>query len=89
MLNVLWDVFLQPQIDMVRDSIHEQVDIIKDRVNLRLDDFFDDTGLRRDYKFTQVNIRNISTPGFEFLSLGDMTIEYIAIARGRPFRQTS
>ena len=45
--------------------------------------------MRRDYKFTLVNIRNVSTVGFEFLSLGEMHVEYVALARGRSFRQTS
>lgn len=136
-LNLLWDSFLQPQIDRVRDSINSvvndanlkvngqlaevvdavneviadanqkvnsqvdevvdavnevvadanakinsQVDRITDRVNLVLKDLYSMWGLPNVYSLAVVQTRNLTATGFEWLSLGNMTIHWVAVGEG-------
>jgi hypothetical protein len=91
-LNVLWDAFLQPQIDRVRDSINsvvsdanakinDQLKQIQDAVNLRLQDLYTMWGIPTSMALTVAQIRNPTDNGFEFLSLGKMTIYWIATGK--------
>ena len=69
-LNVLWDVFIQKQIDNVRDA-----------VNLRLNDLYAMWGIPTNMAVTPLHIRNASDTGFEFQSFGQVTCYWIAIGR--------
>lgn len=113
-LNVLWDSFLQPQIDKVRDSINSvvadtnkkvndqidrvtdgvnavitdlnskinsQIDEVTDRVNLILGDLYAMWGLPFELAMAPVHIRNVTDNGFEWLSLGEQTIHWIAVGK--------
>lgn len=93
-LNVLYDAFVQPQIDKVRDSIHqhitaaftgvqEQIDAVRDAINERLSDLMTMWGVPygtdQATALTVPMLRNVSDSGFEFLSLGNMDVWFTAV----------
>lgn len=133
-LNVLWDSFVQPQIDevekeientvddinnevnklrqsidnQVNDTVKEiemgvdnrlnditdatnnaisknysnmqdQIDQVQARVNNRLDDLYEMWGIPDNVAIAPVHVRNVDKNGFEWLSLGDMKIQWIAV----------
>jgi len=69
-LNVLWDSFLQPQIDRVQDA-----------VNLRLEDLYNTWGLPTNVVPTPLHVRNVTSSGFEFQSYGNTTVYWIAVGQ--------
>jgi len=69
-LNILWDTFVQTQIDKVRDA-----------VNLRLYDLYEMWGFPTNMVPTPLHIRNISDSGFEFQSYGNTTTFWFAIGK--------
>lgn len=89
-LNVLWDSFIQPQIDRVKDSIDgvvnnvasglkTQIDHVTEAMNHRLGDLYTMWGLPYTLNLSTVMLRNVNSTGFEWLSLGNMDIWFQAI----------
>lgn len=89
-LNVLWDSFVQTQIDRVADSINGvisdvnakftgQLAAIQDAVNLRLNDLYTMWGLPTNVVPTPLHVRNATDTGFEFQSYGNTTAYWLAI----------
>jgi hypothetical protein len=66
-------------IDTINSRIPEQTDYIRDRINERLNDLYAMWGLPEKVALTVAHIRNITSAGFEFLSLGETTIHWIAV----------
>lgn len=64
----LWNILIQPQLDKVQDSM-----------NLRLQDLYQMWGLPLGTALSSVMTRNSDDSGFEWLSLGEMTIQFQAI----------
>lgn len=69
-LNLIWDSFIQKQIDNVRDA-----------VNLRINDLYQMWGLPTNMVPTPLHIRNVSDTGFEFQSYGNTTAYWFAIGK--------
>lgn len=67
-LNVLWDGFVQKQIDRVQTAL-----------NKRIQDLYQMWGLPQNLSMSTVMLRNITPAGFEFLSLGNMDVYFTAI----------
>jgi ElaB/YqjD/DUF883 family membrane-anchored ribosome-binding protein len=71
--------------EMIADAnakINSQVDRITERVNLVLKDLYSMWGLPNVYSLAVVQTRNLTATGFEWLSLGNMTIHWIAVGEG-------
>jgi len=90
----VFDVIVGDQIDYVQDKLNEvirdfndkvnaQVDKITSRVNQVLKDLYDMWGIPKDKALTPVHIRNVTSTGFEFLSLGKTKIYWLAIGKRR------
>lgn len=62
-------------------KINSQLSKIQDRVNNRIKDLYDMWGIPYDTAITPVHIRNVTSAGFEWLSLGDMKIYWVAVGR--------
>jgi hypothetical protein len=67
-LNVLWDSFIQKQIDRAQTAL-----------NKRITDLFQMWGLPHEIALASVMLKNINSTGFEFLSLGNMDVYFTAI----------
>lgn len=67
-------------INSINDKIpDEQMNYVRDRVNARLNDLYAMWGVPESIALTPAHVRNITSVGFEFLSLGKTTIHWIAI----------
>jgi len=64
-------------------KVNRQVDRITDRVNMVLRDLYRMWGIPEGTAIQPVHIRNVNEKGFEFLSLGDMKVRWIAIGERR------
>lgn len=71
-LNVLWDSFIQPQIDHVTDAVNER---LKDLLTMWGIPYTEDEAIA----LTVPMLWNVSDTGFEFLSLGSMDVWFTAI----------
>jgi len=63
------------------DNIKDQVFYIRDRVNQRLEDLYEMWGIPRNIALTPLHVRNVTSSGFQFLSLGDTTAYWFAIGK--------
>lgn len=66
-------------IDALNSKLPEQTNYLRDRINERLNDLYAMWGIPEGIVLTPVHIRNITSTGFEFLSLGKTTIHWIAV----------
>jgi len=83
---------LMDQIDYVRDRANEvlsenfdklmdQIDAVEDRINKRLVDLYEMWGIPKNIALTPLHVRNVTSHGFEFLSLGNTTAYWFAVGK--------
>lgn len=66
---------------ILADALSAQVDRISEAITERLRDLYKMWGIPTNMAIAPVHVRNVTSTGFEFLSLGDMKIHFIAIGR--------
>jgi len=72
---------LSLQVDEVQSSLNATVDRLVDAVNARLSDLYQMWGIPGNLRIVPAQIRNVTSTSFEFLSLGNTTIHFMAIGK--------